>query len=113
MRGDDDDRDLAEVACFLETLEKVPAVDVGHGEIEKHDVRMMNVQRALSFGAVAGEKNLESMLAQRRREHAAKRKIVIDDEHALLLDVCDPLRSRIVPRLQLVHRRSNCTQVTG
>ena len=53
VRGDDDDGDLAEVPGLLKALQEIPAVHVRHGQVEQHDVRMMNGQRALSLGANA------------------------------------------------------------
>src|SRR5713226_7676195 len=76
MRRHHDDRNAAQVTSFLETLEKVPAVDFRHREVEQDDVRMMDVESALPFLAVAGQQDLKAVLAQRRRQHSAQRQIV-------------------------------------
>ena len=39
------------LAGLLETLKKVPAVHVGHGQVEENDIGMMDVEGALSFAS--------------------------------------------------------------
>ena len=89
MRRDDDDLHLGELTGLLQALEKIPAVDVRHGQVEENDVGIVDVQRALAFGTIARQQNLKPVLPQRRREHAAHRQVVVDDEHALAIDVGD------------------------
>src|SRR4051812_24316690 len=62
MCENDDDRHFAEVTGLLQALQKIPAVYLRHGQVEKDDVRLMNRERALSFRAVASEKHLKTML---------------------------------------------------
>ena len=42
MRGENDDRSGAEVAGLFQTLQKIPAVDAGHGQIEEDDVGLVD-----------------------------------------------------------------------
>src|SRR5437588_1189304 len=109
MRGENNDGNASEVAGFPEALEEVPAVDLGHRQIEQDHVRIVNLQRALALFAVAGEKDLKTMLSQRGGEHPAQRHVVIDDQHALPIDIADALAAGRVLRVDFVHDRSIVT----
>ena len=103
MRGDDDDRHLAAAPALLHALQKIPPVDLGHGQVEQHDVGIVQHEGAVALAAVAGQEDLVAVLPQRRGEHAAQREVVVDDEDALLLDVGNPLRRVTALRLDLTH----------
>ena len=91
MRGNDDDRNAADLSGLLKPLQKIPAVDARHREIEQDDVRIVQVDGALPLFAVARQKHLKSVLSQRRRKHSAERQIVVDHQNALAIDIGDPL----------------------
>ena len=84
------------MAGFLEALQEIPSVHARHGQIEQDDVRMMQVQRALSFLTVARQQYLKTVLSERGRQHSPQRQIVVDHEDAFAIDIGDALTSTVL-----------------
>src|SRR5436190_16254802 len=76
-----DDRCLA--ACGRTAFEELEPVDLGHRQIEHHDIRTELAAPIEPFGSVAGGRDDVAGLHECRHDHLASRTVVLHDEDPL------------------------------
>ena len=91
-----DDRCLA--ARARTALEELEAVDLGHGQIEHHDIGTELAASIEAFGSVARGDDDVAGLRECRHDHFASRTVVLDDEDLLQFRHRQAIVSSAAPR---------------
>src|ERR1043165_9318060 len=81
--ADDDDGDLAQIGVVLALLQDVPAGEDGHHEVEHDDGGVLRAHDVERVPAVRRLGELIPIAPQRRNDHLADVRVVVDDQDRL------------------------------
>jgi hypothetical protein len=83
IRADDYHRNLPQLRLHIARLQHVPAGKNRHHQIEHDDVRMLFAHQVERFFAVGRLAEDVAVAFERRHDHFADARIVVDDQHAM------------------------------